>query len=250
MSSGTQIELRVDGPRATITFHTKGGVNVMSLAVLERLGEVVEELSRNADVRFCTLTAEGKVFIAGANIKEMAGFTPADGRHLSVRGNAVMDALGGLPCVTVAVINGAALGGGCEIALACDFRIAVPSAKIGLPETSLGLIPGWGGIGRMARIAGSQVARRLVFGGVPVSADEAKKCRLVDEVVPPDELDAAVESLFKSLVRGGPRAIGLAKRVLLGGDEPEAFRECFTGDESREGMGAFIEKRAAAWVEE
>ncbi len=249
MSSGTQIDLAVDGPRATVTFHTESGINVMSLAVLERLGEVVEELSRKTDVRFCTLKAAGKVFIAGANIKEMAGFTPEDGKHLSVRGNAVMDALARLPCVTVAVINGAALGGGCEITLACDFRIAVPSAKIGLPETNLGLIPGWGGIGRMARVAGSQAARRLAFGGVPISADEAKACGLVDQVVPPDELDAAVEKLFKSLVRGGPRAIGLAKRVLLGGDEPEAFRECFTGDESREGMGAFIGKRAAAWME-
>ncbi|MCK4658027.1 MAG: enoyl-CoA hydratase/isomerase family protein [Phycisphaerae bacterium] len=250
MSSGTQIELRVDGLRATITFHTENGINVMSLAVLNRLGEVVEELGRQKDVRFCVLKAIGKVFIAGANIKEMAGYTPEDARNLCVRGNAVMDALAGLPCVTVAAINGAALGGGCEISLACDFRIAASSAKIGLPETNLGLIPGWGGIGRMARVLGVQSARRLVFGGVPISAQQALECGLVDEVVDsPENLDPTVEKLFKSLVRGGPRAIGLAKRVLLGGDEPQAFGECFAGDESREGMGAFVEKRAAAWME-
>lgn len=249
MSNQTQIDLKTDGVRATITFHTENGINVMSLAVLNRLGEVVEELGGKKYVRFCVLKAEGKVFIAGANIKEMAGFTPDDAKSMCIRGNAVMDALALLPCVTVAAINGAALGGGCEIALACDFRIAVPSAKIGLPETNLGLIPGWGGIGRMARVVGTSAARRLVFGGVPVSAEEANDRGLVDEVVPPEELGAAVEKLFKSLARGGPRAIGLAKRVLLGGDEPEAFRECFTGDESREGMGAFVEKRAAAWME-
>ena len=250
MSSGTQIALRVDGNRAAVTFHTEGGINVMSLSVLERLGEVVEALGRRDEVRLCVLKAAGKVFIAGANIKEMAGFTPEDGKHLSTRGNEVMNTLEALPLVTVAAINGAALGGGCEIALACDFRIAVSSAKLGLPETNLGLIPGWGGIGRMARLLGPTAVKRLVFGGVPVSAEEAVGCGLVDQVVAsPEALDQAVETLFKGLVRGGPRAIGLAKRVLLGGDEPEAFRECFTGTESREGMGAFVEKRPAAWME-
>jgi len=249
MSSETGIDLAVDGTRATATFRTERGINVMSLSVLECLGEVVEALGAKRDVRFCTLKAEGKVFIAGANIKEMSGFTPEDGKHLSTRGNEVLDALAALPCITVAAINGAALGGGCEIALACDFRIAVASAKIGLPETNLGLIPGWGGIRRMARVVGPQVARRLVFGGVPISADQAKACGLVDEVVAsPEELDPAVEDLFKGLMRGGPHAIGMAKRVLLGGDEPEAFCECFTVEQSREGMGAFVEKRAAAWI--
>ncbi|MCP4590829.1 MAG: enoyl-CoA hydratase/isomerase family protein [bacterium] len=251
MSSQTRVDLTVDGRRATITFHTEGGLNVMSMAVLERLGQVVEELAGHAEVRFCTLRAEGKVFIAGANIKEMAGYSPEDAKHLCVRGNAVMDALAGLPCVTVAAVHGAALGGGCEIALACDFRVAAPAAKIGLPETNLGLIPGWGGIGRIAKIVGPQRARRLVFGGVPIKAEDALKCGLVDEVVQaPDEIGAAIDTLFKSVIRGGPRAIGLAKRVLLGGDEPEAFRECFAGDEAREGMGAFLEKRAARWTEE
>ncbi len=250
MSTGTQIDLKIDGTRATVTFHTEGGLNVMSSSVRERLGQVVEELAGAKGVRFCTLKAAGKVFIAGADIKEMAAFTPEQAKHLSMRGNQVMDALAFLPCITVAALNGAALGGGCEIALACDFRIAVASAKIGLPETTLGLIPGWGGIRRMARLVGPQAARRLVFGGVPLSADQAKACGLVDEVVASvEQLDAAVDNLYKSLIRGGPRAIGLAKRVLLGGDEPEAFRDCFTDTESREGMGAFVDKRAAKWTE-
>ena len=249
MSKQTQIDLAIDGERAAITFHTENGVNVMSFEVLERLGQVVEQLAAAENVRFCTLRSDGKVFIAGANIKEMVGFSPDDAEHLCVRGNAVMDALALLPCVTVAAINGAALGGGCEIALACDFRIAVASAKIGLPETNLGLIPGWGGIGRMALVAGTAVARRMVFGGAPLSGEEAAACGVVDQVVAADGLDAAVNGLFNSLRRGGPRAIALAKRVLLGGDEPRAFRECFEGAESGEGMGAFVEKRVAAWME-
>ena len=250
MTSGTQIDLAIEGTRATITFHTEGGLNVMSSGGLERLGEVVDTLGRRTDVRGCVLGAAGKVFIAGADIKEMAAYTPEQARHLCIRGNQVLNALAHLPCVTVAALNGAALGGGCEIALACDFRIAVASAKIGLPETNLGLIPGWGGIGRLARVVGVQTARRLVLGGVPIPAEQARDCGLVDElVVAPEELTAAVDQLFKGLARGGPRAIGLAKRVLLGGDEPEAFRECFTDAEAHEGMTAFAEKRPARWME-
>jgi enoyl-CoA hydratase len=250
MSSGTQVGLEVEGSRAAIIFHTENGLNVMSLSVLERLGEVVDRLRSQPGVRFCVLKAVGKVFIAGANIKEMAGFSPDQARDLSARGNAVMDALEALPCITIASLHGAALGGGCEIALACDFRVAVSSVKIGLPESNLGLFPGWGGIKRVARIAGASAARRLVFGGVPVGAEQANAIGLVDEVAAsPEALNEAVESLIKSLVRGGPQAVRLAKRVLLGGEEPEAFRECFIGDESREGMAAFVEKRPAAWVE-
>jgi enoyl-CoA hydratase len=249
MSSETQIDLAVDGARATIRFHTEGGLNVMSLSVLERLGGVVQELIRHDGVRFCTLKADGKVFIAGANIKEMAGYDSDKARRLCVRGNEVMDALERLPCVTLAAMHGATLGGGCEIALACDFRIAVPQAKIGLPETTLGLIPGWGGIGRMACVVGVQAARRLVFGGTPISAEEAQKVGLVDAVVPADQLDQTVETWFGALVRGGPQAVALAKSVLLGGDEPDAFAGCFAGDEAREGMGAFLGKRSADWME-
>lgn len=250
MSKTTQVSLAVDGTSATVRFHTDDGLNVMSLAALEQLGHAVEELARHPEVRCCTLRADGKVFIAGANIKEMAGFGPDQGLELSTRGNAVMDALAKLPCVTVAALHGAALGGGCEIALACDFRIARASAKIGLPETNLGLIPGWGGIRRLAKIAGVQTARRLVFSGAPITGAQAHELGFVDQVVESAaELEAAVQEWFRGLQRGGPRAIGLAKRVLLGDDEPQVFRECFTGDEAREGMGAFVEKRAARWME-
>jgi len=250
MSSNTDVTLTVDGSTATILFSTEGGLNVMSSEVLEKLATAVEGARAARDVRMTLLRAEGKVFIAGADIKQMKDFTADRARPFSARGNEVMDLLAGLPSITVAVLHGAALGGGCEIALACDFRIATEAVKIGLPETSLGLIPGWGGTQRSLRLLGPQWARRLVWGAAPLSAAEAKAIGLVDEVVPGEqELDAAVEALRRSLGRGGPHAIAMAKQAFLTGDEPGAFAGCFQAEESREGMTAFVEKRKAAWME-
>ena len=250
MSNPTQIDLKFEPPRATVTFRTQDGLNVMSASCFNRLESVVAELGRRPDIRFCLFKAEGKVWIAGADIAELSAMDKAQARKLSVRGNEVLDALEMLPCVTVAVLQGAALGGGYETALACDFRIAVGSAKIGLPETALGLIPGWGGIKRIARLTSSTIARRLVFSAGMISAAEGKALGLVDEVVEkPEQLDGAVETLLATLRRGGPHAVGRAKRALLTGDEVDAFADCFTAGESREGMAAFFEKRAATWME-
>lgn len=250
MSSHTDVNVNIDGPTATIVFRTEGGLNVMSSEALEKLAIAVEAARGAQGVRLTVLRAEGKVFVAGANIKEMAGFDPDRAYAFSQRGNEVMDALASLPSITVAALHGAALGGGCEIALACDFRVATGEVKIGLPETSLGLIPGWGGTQRSLKLLGPIWGRRLVWGAEPLSAQEAGQIGLVDEVVAnAEELDAAVDRLRQRFVRGGPRAIATAKRAFLTGDEPAAFRDCFTGDESREGMTAFIEKRKARWME-
>ncbi|HUU85188.1 MAG TPA: enoyl-CoA hydratase/isomerase family protein [Phycisphaerae bacterium] len=249
MSSPTNVGATIEGSAATILFSTEGGLNVMSSEALERLATAVEAVRCAPEVRVTVLRGEGKVFVAGANIKEMAGFDADRAYAFSQRGNEVMDALASLPSITVAVLNGAALGGGCEIALACDFRIATDTVKIGLPETSLGLIPGWGGTQRSLKLLGPIWGRRLVWSAVPLSAEEAVRIGLVDEVVTAEELDAAVERLRQRFVRGGPRAIAAAKRAFLTGDEPAAFRDCFGEDESREGMTAFIEKRKARWME-
>ena len=250
MSSNTDVQLTIDGPTATIVFATADGLNVMSAEVLEKLATAVEGARAAGDVRMTVLRAQGKVFIAGADIKQMADFDPARAREFSRRGNEVMDALASLPSITVAAIQGAALGGGCEIVLACDFRIAAEAVKIGLPETSLGLIPGWGGTQRSLKLLGPTWARRLVWSAAPLPAREAARIGLVDEVVSgPPELDAAVARLRQSFARGGPRAIALAKRALLTADEPSAFADCFAGEESREGMAAFVEKRKARWME-
>jgi enoyl-CoA hydratase len=251
MASNTQVQARIDGTSATITFVTEDRPNVMSTEVLGRLEKAVQTVARAEGVRFCVLRGEGKVFVAGADIKEMASFDPARARTMAEHGHRVMDAIASLPCVTVAAIHGPALGGGCEIALACDFRIAVSSAIIGLPETSLGLIPGWAGTQRLPRLVGAGAARRLIFSAVPVSAEEAYKIGLVDEVVESlDALNTAVYAWRARFVKGGPRAIALAKQAMRTGDEVSAFVACFDEGESREGMGAFVEKRKAAWMEE
>lgn len=250
MGSNTDVKLTVDGSTATILFSTTDGLNVMSAEILEKLAKAVEGAAAAKDVRMTVLRADGKVFIAGADIKQMRSFDPARAKEFSRRGNEVMDKLASLPSVTVAALQGAALGGGCEIALACDFRIATEAVKIGLPETSLGLIPGWGGTQRTWRLLGPQWARRLVWGANPVTAAQAKEIGLVDQVVAEaTELDAAIDALRESLARGGPYAIAMAKRAFLTRDEPSAFAGCFEAEESREGMTAFVEKRKAAWME-
>jgi len=250
MSSNTDVKLTVDGSTATILFATEGGLNVMSAEVLEKLAAAVEKVRAAGEVRMTILRAEGKVFVAGADIKQMSGYDSAAALKFSQRGNEVMDTLASLPSITVAVMQGAALGGGCEIVLACDFRIATEAVKIGLPETSLGLIPGWGGTQRSWKLLGPQWARRLVWGAMPLSAADAKEIGLLDEVVAgPDDLEPAIGNLQKQLARGGPCAIAMAKRAFLTGDEPGAFADCFVSNESREGMTAFIEKRKARWME-
>ncbi len=222
----------------------------MSSQALEGLATAVEAVGCASSVRVTVLRAEGKVFIAGADIKEMAGFDADTAYSFSQRGNQVMDALASLPSITVAALHGAALGGGCEIALACDFRIATEAVKIGLPETSLGLIPGWGGTKRSVALLGQTWGRRLVWSAALLSAQEAARIGLVDEVVADDEqLNQALEALRQRFVRGGPLAIAAAKRALLTADEPAAFRDCFSGDESSEGMNAFVEKRKPRWME-
>lgn len=248
--SDTQVRLNFEGPQATITFHAPSGVNILAPDVLDRLSAALKEVAGQRDVRWTVITAEGKVFVAGADIKVMSAFTPDQARAYAEKGHAVLDQVAGLPSITVASINGAALGGGLELSLACDFRIAVKSAKLGLPETSLGLIPGWEGIRRLAALVSSARAMRLFLSALPVSAEEALAFGLVDEIVNgADDLPPRVGAFCKSFKRGSPTAVALAKRALRDGDDVSAFADCFRGAESREGMSAFVEKRPAKWME-
>ncbi len=250
MSTATEVKLTIDGSLATIVFSAESGINVMSSAVLEKLADAIEAVREANQVRMTVLRAEGKVFIAGADIKEMRSFGREEAKRFSLRGNEVMDALASLPSITVAALHGAALGGGCEIVLACDFRIATEKVLIGLPETSLGLIPGWGGTQRALKLVGPSWARRLIWSAAPLVAAEAKKIGLVDQVVADEAaLNEAVQATREEFLRGGPKAIAMAKRAFLTGDESSAFAECFGGEESAEGMAAFVEKRRANWME-
>lgn len=248
--SNTNVGVAIDGPMAVITLSTETGINVLSSAVLEQLRDGLDQVRQATGVRSLVVRAAGKVFVAGADIKEMADFSPAQARVYGENGQAVFHELEQMPCFTVAAINGAAMGGGLELALACDFRIAVKTAKLGLPETSLGLTPGWGGIGRLQRLIGPSRAKRLFFSALPVSAEDGLAIGLVDEIVnSAEDLSARVPAFCKSFRRGGPEAIALAKRAFADGDDVSAFVECFGGDESKEGLAAFVAKRPALWME-
>jgi len=248
--SDTEIKLSIEGQVATACFATEGGLNVLSSGLLDCVAEMVSKVRAAKGVRVLVLSAVGKVFIAGANIKELARLDVAGAAGFSQKGNQVFDALAELPCVTIARLQGAALGGGFEIALACDFRVALATAKVGLPEVSLGLIPGWKGIGRMRALAGPAATKRLVFSAAALDASEACDLGLID-VVADDEvgLDAAVAELIKEVSRGAPNAVAMAKQALRTGDEVKAFADCFAHADSTEGMTAFIEKRKARWME-
>jgi len=247
--SQTEVQLTKEGAVATIRFVPAAGVNIFSSRVIGTLGTVVEKVSADPHVRFVVFRGDGRVFLAGADISEMLTFTEDQGRAFAKNGHNVFNAIEALPQVTIAALNGHAMGGGCELAMACDFRVLVKEGKIGQPETRLGLIPGWGGTQRITRYVGLGWARRLLFSGEAISADEALRIGLVDEVVPSaEELDAALARWFKLLAPGSPAAITRVKRALLQHDEIQEFGKCFCCSDAKEGMTAFHEKRKPGWA--
>jgi enoyl-CoA hydratase/carnithine racemase len=249
--SKTQVRVDIDGSHATITFHTDDGVNVLSPKVLESFDGALAMVRQNGGVGSMVVRAEGKVFVAGADIKMMASYNAEQAREYAVLGQGVLNDLASAPCVTVAAINGAAMGGGLELALACDFRIAVKSARLALPEVSLGLIPGWAGIGRLTKLVGSARAKRMYLSALPVSGEEALGFGLVDEIVnSAEDLSSRISAFCKSFRRAAPSAIALAKRASRDMDDIGAFVDCFRTTEAREGMQAFLEKRPAKWMQE
>ena len=246
--STTKVELTKEGHVATIRFTPESGVNIFSSRVIGNLGQIVERIAEDSRVRFVVFRGHGNVFLAGADIAEMALFTEDQGRAFATNGHNVFNAISALPQVTFAAINGHALGGGCELSLACDFRIMVASAKIGLPETTLGLIPGWGGTDRLPKVVGDPHARRMIFSGEPITGEQAAKIGLAEELVDsPEDLDAALERWFKLLDRASPHAVTRAKRALLHKDEIGEFAKCFVCSDAKEGITAFLQKQKAPW---
>ncbi len=247
--SQTEVQLTKEGEVATIRFVPASGVNIFSSRVIGNLGTVVEKVAADAHVRFVVFRGDGRVFLAGADISEMQHFSEDQGRAFATNGHHVFDAIEALPQVTIAAMNGHSMGGGCELAMSCDFRLLVKGAKIGQPETKLGLIPGWGGTQRITRYVGLGWARRLLFSGESIDAEEAYRIGLVDELVESAEvLDEALDRWFKLLAPGSPAAITRVKRALANRDEISEFGKCFSCSDAKEGIAAFHEKRAASWT--
>ncbi len=232
-------------------------LNALNRATVVELGDAIDRLDR--DVRVVLLTGSGdRAFVAGADISEMMSLSAEDAAAFSRVGHDVFQKLEALDAPVIAEVNGYALGGGCELMLACDFAIASETARFGQPEVGLGVTPGFGGTVRLARRIGNGRARQLLFTGDQLSADEALRYGLVNEVVAPLELRARGDALAARIVKNAPRAVALAKRSGRRAEESDfataclfeqqIFGLCFSTKDQKEGMGAFLEKRSPHWL--
>jgi enoyl-CoA hydratase len=242
---GAVAVVRIDRPEA---------MNALDVATLGELRDELTELRTDDAVRVIVLTGAGdKAFAAGADIKYMSGLSVAQAKDWGALGHQVGQLLEIAPKVSLAAINGFALGGGCELALACDLRYASSNAKVGQPEVNLGIFPGWGGTQRLARVCGLGVAKDLILTGRVVDAQEAKRIGLVNDVFEPSELMETTVKIAQLIASKGPLALAEAKAAInhsLQGDyvesleaEANAFGELFSSMDAREGMNAFVEKR-------
>ncbi len=256
MSTFLTVTVSREGAIATVTLNRPDKLNALNEQLLGELAAALAELARDASVRVAILTGAGdKAFAAGADIAAMSEMTPARAKAFADLGHAIGDRIEGAPFPFIAAVNGFALGGGCELALACDFVYASDRAKLGQPEVNLGVIPGFGGTQRLARRVGIARARELCYTGDVVGAEEARRIGLVNEVVSHGDLHARVVEVARKIASKGPLSIAQCKRVLLrGADVPlataneleaQAFAALFGSNDQREGMTAFLEKRAA-----
>jgi len=231
-------------------------LNALNAQTVREIGEAFEAARDDASVKCVILTGAGeKAFVAGADINELAQMTPITGKATAERGQKVFRSIERFPKPVIAAVNGFALGGGCELALACHIRIASENAKLGLPEVTLGIIPGYGGTQRMARLLGKGKALELILTGDRITAEEAARIGLVNKVVPADELLATAEELARKIATRGPLAVRAAIEAVMSGsempfDEGQLLEATLFGllastEDMREGMAAFLEKRNA-----
>ncbi len=239
---------------ATITFNRPKALNALNKKLLQEFTHAVGKIGRKENIRLLVLTGSGeKAFVAGADIKELATFNVLQAKMFSQFGHSAINRLQTMPIPVIAAVNGYALGGGTEIALACDFIYASDNAMFGLPEITLGLIPGFGGTQRLARLVGKNRAKELIFTGDMLSAAEAMRIGLVNRVFPQKDLMHAVLQTAQKIVSKGRVALRAAKQVINSGMdadlatgcnlEIDAFSLCVASEDAAEGTGAFIEKR-------
>ena len=239
---------------ATLTINRPQALNAMTRELLEELGTAFSRLQEDPSVRVILLTGSGeKAFVAGADIAAMAGFSPLEARELALLGQRTLAAIETCPLPVIAVVNGFALGGGCELAMACDIRLAADTARLGQPEINLGIIPGFAGSQRLPRLVGKGRALELLLSGEMIGAAEAWRIGLVNRVLPAAELMAEARRLAALLAGKGRTALRLCKAAVQDGlemdlargaaYEADLFGLCFADSDQKEGMQAFLEKR-------
>ena len=240
---------------AVLTLDSARGLNVLSGEMLDELEARLDEVEAEGAAGAVVLTGAGtRAFSAGADVAAMRGMGPAEARALSAHGQRVADRLESLRVPVVAAINGVCVGGGCELALACDVRVCAASARIGLPEVTLGIVPGWGGSQRLARLVGVGLATEMILTGSPVDSDVALRHGLVTHVHPPEELHERAIGLAGELASRPPLALAAARELIRGAaghaaaglaHERDAFGLVFASEDAAEGVAAFLDKRSA-----
>jgi enoyl-CoA hydratase len=246
------------GRVAILTVNRPDKLNALNIATRSDILAALDELERDTGVRVVVITGAGeKAFIAGADINEFAGMSAVAQRAV-MKGRRAFDAVEDFPKPVIAMINGFALGGGCELALACDIRIASTRAKLGQPEIKLGIIPGGGGTQRLTRLIGEGKAMELMLTGDMVSAEEAERLGLVNHVYAPEELESKTMELANRIAEMSPVALAMAKQSVKNAarmnlregldSEVDLFALCFSSEDKEEGVRAFIEKRKAEFT--
>ncbi len=240
---------------ATVTINRPKALNALNRDTLLELRDFFRDLAEDRNIRVVIITGAGeKAFVAGADIAFMQGLEPAAGRAFGKLGHEVLRTIENLPQPVIAAVNGFALGGGCELALACDIRMAASNAKFGQPEVNLGIIPGFGGTQRLPRIVGKGLANELIFSGNIIDAEEACRIGLVNRVFSQENLMIECRALAAKIATRGPGAVRLCKEAVNNGlemdlhracaYEADLFAQCFSSADQKEGMSAFLEKRA------
>jgi len=244
---------------ATLTVNRPHALNALNSEVLTELASAFYQLEYDPAVRVVVLTGAGeKAFVAGADIKEMASMSSFEGHQFALKGQHCMMAMEKMKTPVIAAVNGFALGGGLELALGCDFIYASEKAKLGFPEVTLGIIPGFGGTQNLARLIGKSRANELIFTGRMITADKAQAWGIVNEVFAPEELLAKAKETAAAIAGVGPLGVTYAKNAIANGlnmgkedgfrYEASLFGVLFSTADQKEGMGAFVEKRKAVFT--
>ncbi|MCW8892727.1 MAG: enoyl-CoA hydratase-related protein [Deltaproteobacteria bacterium] len=250
--------LETDNHIALLTINRPEALNSLNPQTLDELSKMIVELEKSTEVKVVIITGAGeKAFVAGGDIAAMQPLMPMEARDVALKAQRLFNSIEFGNKIYLAAINGYALGGGCELAMACDIRIAVAGVKLGQPEVKLGIIPGWGGTQRLARLVGKGKAKELMMTGDMITAEEAQKIGLVNQIVKTSELLPEARKIATKIATKSQLAVRLIKEAVDNGLEMEINRSftyeadlfglCFAGQDQKEGMQAFLEKREATW---